>query len=213
MTFAQSERSTLCELLHDLGPDAPTLCAGWTTADLAAHLWIRETDPVGATGMFAAPLADVTNRRMADALARYGYDDLVAKLRGGPIAASVFAFPGMDQAGNAMEYLIHTEDVRRAQDPPLPPRELDPADETWLWKRLGLMGRVFYRRAPVGVLLERSDVPGESLRVKSGDATVTLLGKPSELVLHAYGRGAVAAVERIGEPDDVAALEAQPNSV
>jgi hypothetical protein len=34
----ERERQTLCDLLADLGPDAPTLCEGWTTLDLAAHL-------------------------------------------------------------------------------------------------------------------------------------------------------------------------------
>ena len=36
------ERLELCDLLLELGPDAPTLCEGWTTADLAAHLVLRE---------------------------------------------------------------------------------------------------------------------------------------------------------------------------
>ena len=36
------ERLGLCDLLLELGPEAPTLCAGWTTADLAAHLVLRE---------------------------------------------------------------------------------------------------------------------------------------------------------------------------
>ncbi|MEV4089519.1 maleylpyruvate isomerase N-terminal domain-containing protein, partial [Nonomuraea fuscirosea] len=42
MTHARGERAALCDLLDRLGPDEPTLCAGWTTADLAAHLAIRE---------------------------------------------------------------------------------------------------------------------------------------------------------------------------
>ena len=36
------ERMGLCDLFVELGPDAPTLCEGWTTADLAAHLVLRE---------------------------------------------------------------------------------------------------------------------------------------------------------------------------
>ena len=38
MSHARDERSALVASLRDAGPDAPTLCAGWTTRDLAAHL-------------------------------------------------------------------------------------------------------------------------------------------------------------------------------
>jgi uncharacterized protein (TIGR03083 family) len=41
-TLARAERAALCDLFDEVGPDAPTLCAGWTTRDLAAHLVIRE---------------------------------------------------------------------------------------------------------------------------------------------------------------------------
>jgi uncharacterized protein (TIGR03083 family) len=40
-TLAQEERNELCDLMLETGPDAPTLCEGWTTRDLAAHLVIR----------------------------------------------------------------------------------------------------------------------------------------------------------------------------
>ena len=39
------ERSELCDLFLAVGPEAPTLCDGWTTLDLAAHLVVREHDP------------------------------------------------------------------------------------------------------------------------------------------------------------------------
>ena len=35
----------MCTLLKDLGPNQPTLCEGWRTADLAAHLVLREHRP------------------------------------------------------------------------------------------------------------------------------------------------------------------------
>ena len=59
MTFAKSERAELCDLFDRVGPDAPTLCQGWATHDLAAHLWIRETDPVGVSGLVAQAGASV----------------------------------------------------------------------------------------------------------------------------------------------------------
>ena len=39
--FASIERAALVDLMAELGPDAPTLCTGWTTRDLAAHLVVR----------------------------------------------------------------------------------------------------------------------------------------------------------------------------
>ena len=36
--LAQSERQQLCDLFEEVGPDQDTLCEGWTTAHLAAHL-------------------------------------------------------------------------------------------------------------------------------------------------------------------------------
>jgi len=41
-SLADRERAELAELLGALGPDAPTLCEGWTTAHLAAHVATRD---------------------------------------------------------------------------------------------------------------------------------------------------------------------------
>ena len=206
MNFAQSERAALCQLLDETGPAAPTLCAGWTTHDLAAHLWIRETDPLGAPGILARPLAGLTERRMAEAKDRWSYPELVERVRRGPAPLSVFAIPGVDEVVNTLEYFVHHEDVRRAAEAPIEPRELDAEAEDWMWRRLRLMGRAFFRRAGVGVVLERSDGEAggdrepETIRVSSGPETVTLVGRPSELMLYAYGRGDRAQVLSVGEP-------------
>ena len=44
-THAKRERLLLADLLETAGPDAPTLCEGWTTRDLAAHVVVRERRP------------------------------------------------------------------------------------------------------------------------------------------------------------------------
>ncbi len=49
--FAAGERAALADLLGDLGPDAPTCCAGWTTAHLAAHLVVRDSRPDALPGL------------------------------------------------------------------------------------------------------------------------------------------------------------------
>ena len=45
------ERAELCDLFDELGPSAPTLCEGWATEDLAAHLVVRERDPRSMPGI------------------------------------------------------------------------------------------------------------------------------------------------------------------
>jgi uncharacterized protein (TIGR03085 family) len=213
VTFAQSERAELADLLDQVGPDAPTLCEGWDTHDLAAHLWIRETDPVGAGGLVARPLAGFLERRMAETRARWPYTELVDKVRNGPARFSVFAIPGVDEGANTVEYFVHHEDVRRAGAEPEPPRTLPDDVEGWLWRRLKLLARAQFRRAQVGVVLEREggDQQGaagepETIRAAAGAHIVTAVGRPSELTLFAHGRTADARVRLVGEPDAVEQL-------
>ncbi len=211
MTFAQSERAELADLLDQVGPDAPTLCEGWDAHDLAAHLWIRETDPVGAGGMVARPLSGLLERRMAETRTRWPYAELVDKVRNGPARFSVFAIPGVDEGANTIEYFVHHEDVRRAGDAPLQPRTLPEDVEGWLWRRLKLLARAQFRRAKVGVVLERegvTDADGqpETIRAAAGTHIVTAVGAPSELTLLAHGRTHAAAVRLVGEPEAVEQL-------
>ncbi|OYO07381.1 TIGR03085 family protein [Enemella evansiae] len=211
MNFAKTERAELCDLLDRVGPDAPTLSGDWTTHDLAAHLWIRETDPLGAPGIVAKPLAGLTERRMAETKARWPYAELVDRIRRGPARLSVFAFPGVDEEANTVEYFVHHEDVRRAGDDPDGPRRLPEEVEDWMWRRMKLIGRALFRRASVGVVLERSrpvdtgDEP-ETVRVMPGNEIVTIVGRPSELMLYAYGRGPESDVAVVGDQAAVAKL-------
>jgi uncharacterized protein (TIGR03085 family) len=209
--FAKSERAELCDALEQAGPDAPTLCGDWTTHDLAAHLWIRETDPLGAPGIVAKPLAGLTERRMSETKARWPYPELVDRVRRGPARLSVFAFPGVDEEANTVEFFVHHEDVRRAGDAPVDPRNLPDEVEDWMWRRMKLMGRALFRRAEVGVVLERPQedgAPGEpdTVRVMAGGEIVTIIGQPSELMLYAYGRQAHSHVRLVGDDAALARL-------
>ena len=51
VSIADTERAALCDLLDELGPDAPTLCEGWTTRDMAVHLYVRDRDPKAWAGI------------------------------------------------------------------------------------------------------------------------------------------------------------------
>ena len=66
MSYSREERRALCALLDETGPDAPTLCEGWTTGDLAAHLVLRERRPDAAAGVAGGPLAGYGPRAAAD---------------------------------------------------------------------------------------------------------------------------------------------------
>src|SRR5215467_13402937 len=113
MKYARDERLALCALLDKTGPRAPTLCAGWTTGDLAAHLVLRERRPDAGLGILGGPFAGYTRRAQRRLADRMPYPQLVEAIRNGPPLFSVFAIPGADELGNVIEYFVHHEDVRR----------------------------------------------------------------------------------------------------
>ena len=101
-------------MLATLGPVAPTLCEGWTTRDLAAHLIVRESRPDATLGISGGPTAGWT-AQVQNREARNDYADLIAKVRNGPPLLSFFSLPGVGALVNLTEYLVHHEDVIRAQ--------------------------------------------------------------------------------------------------
>jgi uncharacterized protein (TIGR03085 family) len=202
---ARRERQELAELMLATGPDAPTLCEGWTTRDLAAHLVIREARPDAALGIVLPPMSGWTERVQRATAVGQSYPELVRKVRTGPPTLSLFAIPGADGLANLIEYVVHHEDVLRAQ-PGWEPRVLAPdlADE--LWGRLRRMSRVMYLRVPVGVTLVRTDGSGGSVVARTGDPMVTVTGTALELLMRTYSRREVR-VAVTGDADAVAAFE------
>ena len=205
MSYSREERRALCSLLDKTGPDAPTLCEGWTTGDLAAHLVLRERRLDAAAGVAGGPLAGYTARVQQRLRSRIPFPDLVRMIRSGPPALSVMALPGMDERVNAVEFFVHHEDVRRAADG-WEPRALGRGESDMLWARLG-MARFMLRKAPVGVELARDHVgpatdnpDGVPYRITARNATpaVTVVGSPAELTLWVMGRRAAARVRMDG---------------
>lgn len=184
MGVARDERRLLCDLFEDLGPDQPTLCAGWTTRDLAAHLVLRERRLDAAPGILLRALAGRTERVQAELAAR-PWPELVGLVRGGPPALSPSAISAVDEAVNTAEFFVHHEDVRRAQ-PDWEPRSPDPVRDDAVWRALGRAARLTYRRSPVGVVLRRPD--GREITARRGPDQVVITGRPGELLLHAFGR-------------------------
>ena len=196
MSYAQDERLALSALLAETGPDAPTLCAGWTTGDLAAHLVLRERRPDAAAGTIGGPLHGHTERVQSRMRQRIPFPDLVQMFRSGPPKLSFMAIPGMDERANAVEYFVHHEDVRRAA-PDWEPREIGRGESRVLWHRLRL-ARFMLRKAPVGVELARDDAeadgPAYRITAKNETPAVTVIGSPAELTLWVMGRTSAARV-------------------
>uniref|UniRef100_UPI0007E526AE TIGR03085 family metal-binding protein n=1 Tax=Streptomyces albus TaxID=1888 RepID=UPI0007E526AE len=112
-THAKRERLLLADLLETHGPEAPTLCEGWRTRDLAAHVVVRERRGDAAGGLVIKPLAARLERVQSEFAAK-PYDELVQLIRTGPPRLSPFALKQVDEAANTVEFFIHAEDVRRA---------------------------------------------------------------------------------------------------
>ena len=202
MTAAQRERSALVETLRRVGPDAPTLCEGWTTRDLAAHLVVRERRLDATPGITIPLLAGYTARVQTQTGQSHSWDDLVDLVASGPPIYSPFKL--LDAVANLGEMFIHHEDVRRAVDG-WRPRVLDASTVAALRRQLGLLSRMTLAKLPAQVSLRTTD--GRQIaRVGSGDA-VTVTGEPQELVLFVAGRDA-ARVEFDGDPQAVAAVRA-----
>lgn len=204
MTYASAERAALCDLFERLGPEAPTLCAGWTTADLAAHLVLRERRPDALVGIAVPPLARYT-ASVQQRIKSRPWPELIELVRRGP-ARWTRLIPGMDGAINTLEFFVHHEDVRRAQ-PGWEPRELPAGLVDLLWKRLrGAMTKMMLRRAPVGVILRRAD--GEAAGGKKAEPHVVVTGDPGELLMVVFGRQEHARVSWEGDQASVERLHA-----
>lgn len=200
-SLAKRERREICDLALTLGPDAPTLCEGWTASDLVAHLVVRERKPIASMGNVVDRFSGLTRRAMARQQAR-GYEVMVETYRSP--ALFLRALPPVDEAMNGFELLVHHEDLRRgAQD--WQPRELAPAELDLLWTRLSKGMRFFGRRLPVPTVIQRADTGDTTVGMK-GDDPATVTGPVVELVLYLFGRSAIRDVTFDGPADKVEAL-------
>lgn len=199
--FAPEQRAALVAALREAGPDAPTLCEGWTARDLAAHIVARERR-VEAVGIVFKALAPRLERVRGE-FAALPWDELVGLVVAGPSRKSLFALPGVDEVANLVEFFVHCEDVRRARDG-WEPRRLDPAVQDALWRKVSGLGKVMGRRSPVGLVVRRPD--GQVAVMRKGAPVATVTGEPGELVLFLSGRQGHAVVEVEGSESVVAAV-------
>src|SRR3954447_16597401 len=200
------ERSELCVLLDDLGPGAPTLCEGWTTADMAAHLVVRERDPRSGPGILLGerfPKLEAYTTKLMERVKAKGYGAAVDKVRTGP-PFGPFKIPGLRTLINLQEYVVHFEDVRRANG--LGPRTDRPDLDEQLWATLQRGAKLQLRRVKhVGVRLQWGE---QSFAARDGEPAATMAGGPVDLLLFLFGRTAAAQVDISGEEGAVAAVRA-----
>jgi len=198
MSVAQRERAALVDTMRAVGPDAPTLCEGWTTRDLAAHLVIREYRPDAAAGILIPFFAAHTAKVQHTVTEQSDWDELVDKVASGPPSYSPFKL--LDPVANVAEMFIHHEDVRRAQ-PGWEPRTLEPALASSLRRTLPLMARMTLAKVPGRVALRTPE--GKTMLTAGSGPAVTVTGAPEELLLFSVGRQA-----RVDFDGDAAAIQA-----
>ena len=183
MTAAQQERAALVETMRAIGPDAPTLCEGWTTRDLAAHLVVRERRLDAAPGIAVPFMAAYTERVQRQVAASTGWEELLDKIASGPPLLSPFKL--LDPVANMDEMYIHHEDVRRAQSD-WQPRTLDDGTLKGLRRPLGVMARLTMGSVPARVTLQTPD--GQTVAVVGRGPALTVTGDVGELTLFVAGR-------------------------
>ncbi len=197
-----AERARLSDLLQELGPGAPTLLAPWTTRDIAAHLVLREHDPLAGPGLVVPGAWSRFAQRRQAALAGRDFTWLIATFRSGP-PPGFFRVGWVRRLASLNEFFVHHEDVRRANGHG--PRSNEPAMDEALWLNV-TRGRWLLARRLRGAGLELHWAGTDrTVRARRGEPTACIAGPPGELLLYLFGRQEAAQVEVSG-PD--AAVEA-----
>lgn len=202
MTAARRERAALVQTMRAAGPDAPTLCEGWTTRDLAAHLVIRERRPDAMPGILVGALASYTAKVQGQVSERSSWDELLEAIASGPPWYSPLR--PFDALANAAEMFIHHEDVLRAQ-PDWSPRVL--ADDQIKSLRPGIrtMARMTLSGAPATVTLR--SIEGDTLATAGKGPAVSVTGEIPELLMFSAGRDQ-ASVTFVGDTGLIEAVKA-----
>lgn len=199
------ERIDFVRTLHATDPAAPTLCGDWNTAQLVAHLVLRERSVTELGGRLPVKALQEHAQHAIDAyVQRFPYVQLVSRFESGPPLLSPFSIPALRDAVNLLEYTVHHEDVRRAV-PGTAPRVLPVARQQAAWGRLRMAAKLTLRQVPQSVTLVWPS-HGEIVSRKGGSRAITVTGDPVELALVTMGRQRVAQVSYDGPEDEVASF-------
>lgn len=216
-------RQDLVNVLGRVGPGYPTLCEGWNTEHMLAHLILRETRPDVAAGVLLPPLAQRTKTKteeLAEELSdgqafSHGLSRFEAAR---PLIRRVEA---VDETTNFLEYLVHREDVLRGSPGALEMnagREADADEQSAVWRALSRRAGLFAKNYPDGLTMVGTDSDGSPaygtkvvrqpsdesrvsavvqkvVRAPSTGESVTLTGEPLELMMYLFGRRDAARVD------------------
>jgi uncharacterized protein (TIGR03083 family) len=200
------ERAGLADLLAALTPRqwaCPSLCAGWTVREVAAHLSLGPrmgyravlVEAARARGSFNRMIDNTAKREAARAVG-----DLVAELRGA--SGSRHLAPGQKLTDAMMDVLVHGQDIALPVgiDRAMPLQAARAAAEhTWR------MGFPFHARKRLrGFQLSATDVDwsaGEGVRIEGTIAALLLLASGRPAVLHRL-TGPGAEILRARTPAD-----------
>jgi uncharacterized protein (TIGR03083 family) len=196
LEWTRIERLGLADLLEGLDDDqwrSPSLCAGWTVHDLAAHLTLSTRTTLGmvireairARGSFDRMELVISRERAA----RFDRHELVAQLR--ETAGSASRAPGAGPLDPLVDALVHGQDLARALGM-VRPMPLEPAVAGLEHVRAS----AFYgaRRRFRGARLVATDCDWSA-----GEGPEEIRGPVAELLLVATGRTAgLAAISGTG---------------
>lgn len=201
--FDAIERRQLCDLLVELGPQAPTLLDPWTTRDIASHLVLREHDFIAAPGLVVpGPWGWFAERRRLG-LKQTAFEDLVATIRSGP-PPGPFRIGWVRRFPNLNEFFVHHEDVRRANRSE--PRQYSPGEDSALFRNVAQAGWLLSRRLhAIGLDLVWAGTE-KQVSARRGHPRAQVRGLPGELLLFLFGRRGAADVEITGPAEAVAIL-------
>lgn len=192
MSFSATERARLADLLLELGPEAPTLCEGWDTHDMAVHLYLRENNPLATAGMFVPAMSGLLARASAKAAER-DYVELVRDWADGPGRFNPVRFA--DPVMNLAEHFVHHEDVRRG-DGVARPRDFSRVVQEQLYRVLAAMAPRALKNSTVPVILHATAFPrimaADQRGVSAdGEGVLRIRGDVGELLLWVFGRDIV----------------------
>jgi len=195
-SLARTERLGLVEVFRSLGPSAPTLCEGWRTADLLAHLVLRERKPVAALGILVPSLSARTEQMTLELAS--DFEANIRLFESGPPSWNPMRY--LDALVNGSEMLIHHEDVLRAQ-PEWKPRVLSAQAQQEARRILRGAAQLMTRGAKVKV---RPD-PAGALTPANGE--VVIRGDEVDILLRISGRSTNVHVTILGAARDVQLFE------
>ena len=196
---ALDERHALAETLRRVGPIRRTLVRRLDGPQLAAHLVLRERSVVEAAGRLPVAALQRRAEQVVDDLAardavRPARRHLRAAARAGarcsgPVpVAWLWSLPPVRELANLLEYLVHHEDVRRAQ-PTWHPRRCPSPCRRRYGSGCACSRRSPCARCPWGVELRgRGTASRSAPALRGARRSRQRHRRPGEVALFAFGR-------------------------